>query len=335
MKTAVRLPRPLLIELVLFLATQVTLLGTAAPAWAQTATDQARVEFKRGAEAYQEARYEDAIEAFTRAYELDAKPTLLYNIAQAYERLGDVPSALRAYRDFLRADSPEQDRKLVETRIRNLERRLRARGLQQVSIFSDPPGAGVTLDGERVGETPWTGEVKPGRHVAMLERSDYAQTTKDFVLGPERAVDLNIVLSRASGVKSQTGGRDVGSASGTEAAGGDRKGAKVAPWTWAALGVGAVALGAAAGFELARRSAESDAETATTQLDHQSAFEDMESRQTTARILLAVGAAAEVAGGVLLYLDLSSSEGSPSASHARLGIGCASGGCGLVSKGRF
>jgi tetratricopeptide (TPR) repeat protein len=332
MKTTVRLPRLLMIELALLFA--VTLLVTAAPAWAQNATDQARVEFKRGAEAYQEARYEDAIEAFTRAYELDAKPTLLYNIAQAHERLGDVPSALRAYRDFLRADSPEQDRKLVETRIRNLERRLRARGLQQVSIFSDPPGASVTLDGERVGDTPWTGEVKPGRHVAMLERSGYAQTTKEFVLGAERAVDLNVVLSSAKSVKSQTGGRDA-AAGGTEAAGGDRKGAKVAPWTWAALGVGAVALGAAAGFELARRSAESDAETATTQLDHQSAFEDMESRQTTARILLAVGAAAGVAGGVLLYLDLSSSEQSPSGSHARLGIGCASGGCGLVTNGRF
>ena len=334
MKTTVRLPRLLIIELALLFAVQVTLLATAAPAWAQTATDQARVEFKRGAEAYSEARYEDAIEAFTRAYELDAKPTLLYNIAQAHERLGDVPSALRAYRDFLRSDSSEQDRRLVETRIRNLERRLRARGLQQVSIFSEPPGASVTLDGERVGETPWTGEVKPGRHVAMLERSGYAQTTTDFVLGPERAVDLNIVLSKANGAKSQTGGRDVGSAGGAEAA--DQKEAKVAPWTWAAMGVGAVALGAAAGFELARRSAESDAETATTQLDHQSAFEDMESRQTTARVLLAVGAAAAVTGGVLLYLDLSSSEdGSPSGSHARLGLGCASGGCGLLTSGRF
>jgi hypothetical protein len=201
-----------------------------------------------------------------------------------------------------------------------------------VSIFTDPPGASVTLDGKRVGETPWTGEVKPGRHVAVLERSGYAATTKDFVLGPDRAADLNIVLSRT---EAQTDAQKAGPAGGNAANGGKRKGATVAPWTWAALGVGAVALGASAGFELSRRSAESDAEDATTQLDHRSSFEDMESRQTTARILLAVGAAASIAGGVLLYLDLSSADRSPGDPHARLGLGCASGGCGLTTSGRF
>jgi len=332
MKIGRSLTVPLVLELIVLVAVPAATFATPARAQTQTATDQARKEFQRGAEAYQEARYEDAIEAFTRAYELDSKPVLLYNIAQSHERLGDVPSALRAYRDYLRSSPSEQDRKVVETRIRNLERRLQERGLQQVSIFSDPPGASVTLDGQRVGETPWTGEVKPGRHLAVLERSGYPETTKEFVLGPNRSVDLDIVLRAAEAQKPP---QQDGSRRDKDAQGAGRAGATVAPWTWAALGVGAVALGGAAGFELARRSAESDAEAATTQLDHKSAFEEMERRQTTARILLGVGAAASIAGGVLLYLDLRSADGSPSEPHARLGIGCGSGSCGLTTNGRF
>jgi hypothetical protein len=64
-------------------------------------------------------------------------------------------------------------------------------------------------------------------------------------------------------------------------------------------------LGGAAGFELARRSAEKDAEREVTQVGYAAAFDRMQRRQTVARVLGAVGGAALLAGAVVLVVDVS------------------------------
>jgi hypothetical protein len=73
-------------------------------------------------------------------------------------------------------------------------------------------------------------------------------------------------------------------------------------WPWVALGTGGAALVGSLGFEFARRSAEKDTE----QANHAAYFESydrMESRKNTARVLLGLGSALAITGGVLLYLD--------------------------------
>ena len=99
------------------------------------------------------------------------------------------------------------------------------------------------------------------------------------------------------------------------------------------FGVGAVGLGGALGFEFARASAETDAHDARVQVDAQDRYDTMETHQTTARILLAVGAVGTVVGGVLLYFDLTSDDSK--ASSARVGLDCGPAGCGLSAAGRF
>jgi tetratricopeptide (TPR) repeat protein len=74
--------------------------------------------------------------------------------------------------------------------------------------------------------------------------------------------------------------------------------------TWLAFGVSAGALGAAVGFELARRSAVEDVKSASTQLEHRERYEAAETRRDLARVFAGVGAAAALTGGVLLYFDL-------------------------------
>ena len=83
---------------------------------------------------------------------------------------------------------------------------------------------------------------------------------------------------------------------------------------------------------MSRRSAESDAEDDTTQVGYQDKYDTMQSRQTAARVLGIVGGTFLVAGGVLLVLDLTSSEDSPAKS---VSAGCALDGCGVFAKGRF
>lgn len=60
--------------------------------------------------AYRGADYNRAIELLNRAYEIRQVPALLYNMAKAYDKLGDVEHAYDAYRRY--ADSADADPKL-------------------------------------------------------------------------------------------------------------------------------------------------------------------------------------------------------------------------------
>src|SRR5689334_6949162 len=72
--------------------------------------------------AYKGADYNRAVELLTRAYEIRQVPALLYNLAKAYDKLGDVDKAYDAYRRY--ASSADADPKLkekAESRLATLE----------------------------------------------------------------------------------------------------------------------------------------------------------------------------------------------------------------------
>lgn len=92
------------------------------------------------------------------------------------------------------------------------------------------------------------------------------------------------------------------------------------------LGAGGASFVAALSFELARRSAESEAKSAP-QREYQVHYEAMRSRQTTARVLAGVGGALLVTGGVLLVLNTPRS--------SKVGAACGPDGCRAVALGSF
>jgi hypothetical protein len=100
------------------------------------------------------------------------------------------------------------------------------------------------------------------------------------------------------------------------------------------LGAGALVLGGAGAFELARRSAEDDAESDRTQVGYKEHYDRMTSRQTTARVLGAVGGALVITGGVLLVLDLTARR-APSSQQASFSVDCLPGSCGVRAWGQF
>lgn len=306
------------------------------------ATAQAKQAFAAGAQAYREARYKDAIDQFLKANRLDPHADLIFNVGQAYEKLGDVPNALRSYREYLRLKPGANDRGSVEISIKNLEARLSASGVQQVSVFSTPSGATLILDQKEMGQTPWTGEIAPGRHIAVLRATGYPDVAKEFVLLSDRAMDLDIALPPpGTGAVVVPGPPDANKPPANKPHDPVPPGPvpppeakrSVAPWTIAALGVGVAGLGGALGFELARKSAENAARNDPTQTGYQSDLSTMNSRATAARALVAVGAVATAAGGVFLVLDLRG--GGSSAPPAKAGLGCFMGACGAVASGRF
>ncbi len=114
-------------------------------AWADP-KDDARRHFAAGLKAAQEGRYEEALDEFLAAQESFPHPASLYNIAKAYNDLGNVPEAIRYYELFQEA-SPEQ-----AAQVEPVLASLRA----QVAATEAPPtpvgggSGGVTADSAQI-----------------------------------------------------------------------------------------------------------------------------------------------------------------------------------------
>jgi tetratricopeptide (TPR) repeat protein len=90
-----------------------------------TAPPDAHRLFLRGAAAYGDARYEEAVSLFEQAYAIAPEPTLLYNLALARERAGHVAAAIETYERFL-VESPDAPERTEVERSIELLRRHRA-----------------------------------------------------------------------------------------------------------------------------------------------------------------------------------------------------------------
>jgi tetratricopeptide (TPR) repeat protein len=94
-----------------------------APADEGKANDALALEFFERAEtAYQRGRFLEAVDLLKRSYALRREPVIFYNLARAYEGLGDLDRAARAYEDFVKAEPDTPDRASIEARVANLRR---------------------------------------------------------------------------------------------------------------------------------------------------------------------------------------------------------------------
>jgi hypothetical protein len=98
---------------------------------------------------------------------------------------------------------------------------------------------------------------------------------------------------------------------------------------WTGVAAGGAALGGALVFEILRRGAESAAEKDRTQLGYADKLDTMHGHQTTARVLLGVGAGLAVTGGALLWF------GRTKSTTPTVGLGCGASGCGTSVRGSF
>jgi len=82
---------------------------------------EARRMFEDGRAAYDSGNYQDGLNYFQRAYDLSARPGLLFNIGQAAYRMHSDDRALKAFKAYLAATPQAANRAEVEQRIRELE----------------------------------------------------------------------------------------------------------------------------------------------------------------------------------------------------------------------
>jgi len=110
---------------------------------------QAQELYRLGSGLYKAGRYREAIVSFQQAYELSDNKKLLYNIANAQERLGDLEGAidnLKAYRPH----APVTDVVSLDLRIASLEERLRT-GPTDETAPSLPPATEPVAERPRPG----------------------------------------------------------------------------------------------------------------------------------------------------------------------------------------
>jgi tetratricopeptide (TPR) repeat protein len=158
------------------------------------AKDRARVLFQQGVAAYRSGKFYEAVELFLETQRIYPDTQLCFNVARAYENLGNAAAALRYYRDYLRQADRPSDGEDVRARVRKLEQQLAQRGVQQLSVLSQPESATVLLDGKPVGITPWTGETYPGKHRLALTLAGHAAPEQVIDVDAYAAHDVALVL---------------------------------------------------------------------------------------------------------------------------------------------
>jgi tetratricopeptide (TPR) repeat protein len=160
------------------------------------AKDRARVLFQQGVAAYRAGRFYEAVDVFLETQRIYPDTQLCFNVARAYENLGNASAALRYYRDYLRQADRPSDGIEVRDRVRRLEQQLAQRGAQQLTVLSQPEGATVLLDGKPVGITPWTGDTYAGKHRLALTLDRHATQEQIIELDAHAARDVSLVLVR-------------------------------------------------------------------------------------------------------------------------------------------
>jgi tetratricopeptide (TPR) repeat protein len=141
------------------------------PAEARSAGD-ARSQYDEGRRAYNLGQFDRAIAAFTRAYDRDPAPILLFNIAQSHWKKGEKERAVFFYRRYLDADPRTEQRGRVETRIRELEAALHA-GRRELAPPPLMMPAGAPFPAAAPASTPAsrTDEPRLGLTAASVESS--------------------------------------------------------------------------------------------------------------------------------------------------------------------
>jgi tetratricopeptide (TPR) repeat protein len=119
---------------------------------ADDATEQARQHYQKGKQHFDLGKWDEAIAEFEEAYRLHNDPTLLFNLAQAHRRKGDLQRALDLYKNYIieNPESPKRDE--IEKRIQRLEKEIRNTARRQPISPSPlakpnepPPGIAVPV----------------------------------------------------------------------------------------------------------------------------------------------------------------------------------------------
>lgn len=172
----------------------VVLAGVSAERAVAAEDDPAQRLFNQGVAAARENRWNEAREAFARAYGLSQHPVVLINLAAAEVRTGLLKEAASDYRLILERDSmPETAafRKAAADVLPALEARiprirLHATGLGATDVVEID---GETISADRLAESRL---VDPGAHAVVVKRSGVERSRVSFSVAEGESHDISV-----------------------------------------------------------------------------------------------------------------------------------------------
>lgn len=272
-----------------------------APAPNPEAIKEAAERYQRGLSIYAEGEYLLALVEFERAYQLAPNYRVLYNIGQVRIQLGRYSKALEALQEYLKQGGDEINPDRREAVMNDLK--MLGERTAKLRITINEPGADISLDGVNIGVAPLAEPivVDAGEHTVEVRKGGfYDKSSFVTVAGREEAeVKLDMVQMPPSGVVERHTDRYV-----------EPKADRSMMWIgWAATGTLAVGAGVVGYLGVTKAN---DLESMRT--DYGVTKNQLDETRNSARTLFMIsdiaGAAAVLAGGISLYLTLSSSPSS-------------------------
>ena len=247
--------------------------------------------FERGLEDMLAGRYDAGCPALRESYRLDPLPGALFTLAECERQWGKLASALGRYRDYVaRYDKMTPERQaqqgeraqVARTQIESLEQRVPRLRVRTPGDL--PETAVVRLDGEtlppaRLGRTI---PVDPGAHVVELATGEAPPQRTEIVIaeGEEREVTLSLPPKPKSDAVA------------------------IAGWSLLGFGAAGIVVGTATGVVTLGHKGTID-EQCVDGLCSQQGLDAVKAAEVTGAVStvgFAVGTAALVAGGVLVWL---------------------------------
>jgi hypothetical protein len=154
----------------------------------------ARQHYQAGADYYAQGRYEKAIEEFEEAYRLDpTKHLILYNVAQAYEKAGELKTAVERFERLLERDPETNKREASLEKIAKLKAQIAATG---INVKTNEAGAVIYVDDKEVGTTPTKGLIplEPGAHEVRISKDGFKTFKQEVAVSYGHGVPLEATL---------------------------------------------------------------------------------------------------------------------------------------------
>ena len=284
-----------------------------------TSTD-AREAFRRGEAAYSAGNYDTAIKEWNAAYAADPRPRIQFNLSQAYERLGQLQSAIDALERFLESGDPDDPTYSdANARLVALRQRLSRTG---VVVKGGAEGGEILVDETDWGRTPRPDRimVTPGSHVLLVRWPSGKEFRTNVVVPAGQVIEVNIPEELGGGATAFSGSSSVSTEGPGSEARADKKGRGILFYSVgggvAAAGIGLIAYG------IARGAATSDCGDTTYCYP-----DDVDSADRQSIIGYAVGGSLLAAGAALIVVGALSSRKGDAHARTACGVGLSSASC--------
>jgi len=171
-------------------------LASGPEAWARADRQEAVRLARQARKHYDAGEYGKAIDGYEKAYGIVGRASLLFNIADCYERLGKLAKAVAYYRRYLAVCAPDKRAQVLKL-IAAIQRRPAA-----LMVVTKPQGAKVWINEKlQTWPTPFSVSVPPGKVTLRVVLPGYRVHRQQVTARPGAPLNLVVTLEKQKTVE--------------------------------------------------------------------------------------------------------------------------------------